>query len=151
MSDDMLTAAEYHLEYLQSPVDDLYSFYYTMQWAAVLHDKEFAHKNIPFELKILRGNISGTRKDRSFATHEITYPSSISPLKYGSVLTQCQPVLRAWYWKLQGIKEDGEKCLSKLPGPETKAEIYIPLFSTFALRDVTILAELVHEYIKDID
>ena len=82
MSDDILTAVEYGRDYLQSPVDDLYSFYYTMQWAAVFHDKEFAHKNIPFELKILRPKLSATRMDRSFATHEISDPSSISPLKF---------------------------------------------------------------------
>ena len=92
MSDDMLTAAEYHREYLQLPVDDLYC--YTMQWATVFLNQEFAPaRDISFELKVLRDNFSGTRMDRSFATHEITDPSSISPLEYGSVLTQCQPVL----------------------------------------------------------
>ena len=37
MSDDILTAAEDGLDYLQSPLDDLFSFYYTLQWAAVFH------------------------------------------------------------------------------------------------------------------
>jgi hypothetical protein len=38
MWDDMpvLTAADCGRDYLQAPVDDLYSFNYTMQWAAVL-------------------------------------------------------------------------------------------------------------------
>ena len=54
MSDDILTASQYSLDYLQSPVDDLFSFYYTMQWAAVFHDQEFAARDIPFHLKILR-------------------------------------------------------------------------------------------------
>ena len=53
MSDDVLTAAEYRSDYLQSPVDDLFFFYYTMQWAAVFHDQEFAAEDIPFDLKIL--------------------------------------------------------------------------------------------------
>ena len=57
MSDDVLTAAEYRSDYLQSPVDDLFSFYYTMQWAAVFHDQEFAAEVIPFDLKILWGNL----------------------------------------------------------------------------------------------
>ena len=151
MSDDMLTAAEDFLDYLQSPLDDLYSFYYTMQWAAVLHDKEFADKDIPYGLKKLRQKLSATQMDRLFVTHQITAPSSISPLEYGSVLTQCQPVLRAWYWKLQGIKEDWEKCQSKLSGQETNAEIYIPLFSAFALRGVATLGELVYNLTKDMD
>jgi len=47
MSDDILTASDDNHEYLQSPVDDLFSFYYTMQWAAVFHNQEFATKGIP--------------------------------------------------------------------------------------------------------
>ena len=150
MSDDMLTSAEYHLEYLQSPVDDLYSFYYTMQWAAVLHDKEFAHKDIPFELKILRQKLSGTQMDRSFATSKIIAPLSRTHL-YGSVLSNCRPVLRAWYMELQNLEVEWSTCQSKLPGQETTAEIYIPLFSAFALRGVATLGELVYKYTKDMN
>ena len=64
MSDDVLTAAEYRSDYLKSPVDGLFSFYHTMQWAAVFHDQEFAAEDIPFDLKILRGNLLGSRSDR---------------------------------------------------------------------------------------
>ena len=68
MSDDILVVAEYSRHYLQSPVDDLYSFYYKMQWAAVYHDHEFAAKDIPFELKLLRKRLVGTQDNGSFAT-----------------------------------------------------------------------------------
>jgi hypothetical protein len=152
----MLTAAEHRLDYLQSPVDDLYSFYYTLQWAAVFHDRD--SKDVPLKLKLLREDLLGTKKDRSYATTGITAPSSLTPPAYGSVLTQCQPVLRVWHLELQGLKEDWEKCESKLRGresklrgQETKAEIYISLFSTFALRGVAALAEIVHKHIKNMD
>ena len=151
MSDDILTAAEYGRDYLQSPVDDLYSFYYTMQWAAVFHDQEFAAEDIPFELKILREKLLGTQMDRSFATSKITAPLSRTPLEYGSVLSTCQPVLRAWYLELQNLEVDWNTCQSKLRGQKTKAEIYISLFSTFALKGVAALAELVHKHTKDMD
>jgi hypothetical protein len=158
MSDDMLTAAEHRRDYLQSPVDDLYSFYYTLQWAAVFHDGEFDGKDIPFELKLSREKLLGTQDNRLFTTTRITAPSSLTPLAYGSVVTQCQPVLRAWYLELQGLNEDWIKCQSKLRGresklrgQETKAEIYISLFSTFALRGVAALAEIVHKHIKNMD
>ena len=153
MSDDSLIASKYCRDYLQSPVDDLYSFYYTMQWAAVFHNQEFAakDKDIPFELKILREKLLGTQSNRSFATTQITAPSSLTPLEYGLVLTQCQPLLRAWNLKLQGLKEDWKKCHSKLWGQATKAEIYKHLFSTFAIRGVAILGDLVHKHAKDMD
>ena len=151
MSDDILIAAEYCRDYLQSPVDDLYSFYYSMQWAAAFHDQELGAKDIPFELKTFRDDLLGDRKDRLFATFQITGPSSLSPLEYGSVLTQCHPVLRAWYWKLQGIRDDWKKNQSKVQEQEKNTEIYIPLFSAFALRGVATLAELVYEYTKEMD
>jgi hypothetical protein len=147
----MLTAAEHRRDYLQSPVDDLFSFYYTLQWAAVFHDGEFDGKDIPFELKLSREKLLGTQDNRSFATTEITTPPSLTPLEYGSVLTQCQPVLRAWYLELQGLKLGWKKCHYELRGQETKAEIYISLFSTFALRGVAALAEIVHKHIKNMD
>jgi hypothetical protein len=151
MSDDMLIAAEHRRDYLQSPVDDLYSFYYTLQWAAVFHDGEFDGKNIPFELKLSRENLLGSQMHRLFTTTRITAPSSLTPLAYGSVVTQCQPVLRAWYLELQGLNENWEECKLKLRGQETKADIYIALFSTFALRGVAALAEIVHKHIKNMD
>ena len=46
-ADGKMTAKEYGCDYL-------FSYYATMQWAAVFHDEEFAAKDIPFDLKILR-------------------------------------------------------------------------------------------------
>ena len=151
MSDDILIASQYSRDYLQSPVDDLFSFYYTMQWAVVFHDQEFAAKDIPFDLKILRENLLGSRNDRCLTTNEITSPSSLRPHECGSFVARFQPLLRAWYWELQGLKADWKDCLYELEGQETNAEIYIPLFSTFALRGVASLAELVYKYTKDMD
>jgi hypothetical protein len=122
----MLIAGEYGDDYLQSPVDDLYSFYHTMQWAAVFHDQGFAAKDVPIKLKRLRQNFLGDQKDRSFATNEITAPSSLTASEYGSVLTNCQPLLRAWYLELQSLKEDWKKCQSKLQGQETKPRFIYP-------------------------
>lgn len=68
MSDDLLSAAEYGDDYLQSPVDDLFSFYYTMQWATVFHDQGFASKDVPISLKRLRDNLLGDRLHRLSTT-----------------------------------------------------------------------------------
>ena len=149
MSDDILTAGKYGDDYLQSPVDDLFSYYYTMQWAAVFHDQEFAATDVPRKLKMLREHLLGVQNDRLFATTKITSVSSLRPREYGSVVAQCHPVLRAWNLELQVLGDDWNECQYKLEGQETKAEIYIPLFLTFAVRGVATLAELVHKYTKD--
>ena len=153
MSDDILTAAEchWHDDYLQSPVDDLYFFYHTMQWAAVFHNQEFAAKDIPFELKLLCKNLLGEKNDRLSVTTKITTSQSIWSYDYGSVVANCHPVLQAWYGKLADLRNDWEDCQHELKGQEIKAEIYIPLFLTFAVRGVSELAEIVHKYTKDMD
>ena len=150
MSDDSLIASKYRRDYLQSPVDDLFSLYYTMQWAAVFHNQEFVAKDVPSKLKLLRENLLGTHNDRSSTTFTIT-SSSLRPHEYGSVLANCRPMLRAWNSELQNLKDDWNDCQLALEGQETKAEIYILLFMTFAVRGVAILAELVHKYTKDMD
>ena len=104
MSDDILNAVEYRHNYLQSPVDDLFSFYYTMQWAAVFRNQEFAAKDIPFELKILREKLLGN--NRSATTLQITAPSLLFSHEYGLVVAKCHPVLRAWYLELQSLRVD---------------------------------------------
>ena len=151
MSDGLLKAAKHCREYLQSPVDDLYSFYHTLQWAAVFHNQEFDDKNIPVPpyLKGLRENLLGN--SRSSTTREITALLPLRPHKYGSVLANCQPMLRAWDLELQRLQVDWMDCELELEGQETKSEIYIALFTTFAVRGVAALAELVHIYTKNID
>ena len=152
MSDGVLTAAQHSLDYVQTPIDDLYSFYYTMQWAAVFHDQEFAAKDIPIELKLLRDSLLGTQNDRFFTTNRITdMDPPLQSHEYGSFLAKCQPLLRAWYFELQGIRADWRGCQAELKGQETKAEIYIPLFLTFAGRGVAKLAELVHVCTENMD
>ena len=90
----------------------------------------------------------GSRNDRFLTTNEITSPSSLRPHEYGSFVARFQPLLRAWYLELQGLKADWKDCLYKLEGQETNAEIYIPLFLTFVFRGV---ASLVYKYTKDMD
>ena len=88
MSDDMLDAADLGVGYLQSPVDDLFSHYYTMQWAAAFHATA---GDIPLHLTKLREDLSGIQ--RSNATKRIVL---FSPRKndYGQFLVDCQPFLR---------------------------------------------------------
>ena len=151
MSDGLLDAAKYCCDYLQSPVDDLYSFYHTLQWAAVFHNREFADKDIPVPpyLKGLRENLLGDY--RSSTTLKITNRLPLRPHVCGSVVANCRPLLRAWNLELENLGADWMECQYALEEQKSKAEIYIPLFLTIATRGVAVLAELVHKYTKDMD
>ena len=149
MSDGILAAAECHDDYLQSPVDDLFSFYYTMQWAAAFHNQELSTKEAPSKLKMLRGKLSGNQDSRSYVTSKIIASPPLNPRDYGSYLVSCQPILRAWNSELQDLLTDWNKCQLELEGRKKNAEIYKSIFLTFAVRGVATLAELVHKYNMD--
>ena len=120
-----------------------------MRWAAVFHDREFADKDIPYGLQKLREKLLGTQMDRSFVTTEITDPLLLRPREYGLFVAKCQPLLRVWHSELRFLRVDWKVCQFELEEQETNAEIYIPMFLTFSLRGVAILAELVHKYAKE--
>ncbi|KAJ3864211.1 hypothetical protein EV359DRAFT_64216 [Lentinula novae-zelandiae] len=81
--------------YVQSAVDNLSSFYYVGQWAAVFNP---SHRSDM--LKDLRSCIAGPSTWRESATYRIT--SQISPKlssdrrDYGLFLQCCQPMLAEW-------------------------------------------------------
>ena len=148
MSDGILSAAQSGARYLQSPVDDLYSFYFTMQWAAVFHNVEFATKDVPLNLEVLRKYLLGNQHNRLFVTSEIIDPLPLKPGEYGSFLAKCQPLLRAWYSEMQNLRVDWYGCRDGLEKQEVTVtgEVYIPLFLTFAVRGVASLAEVVRKH-----
>ena len=149
MSDDILTAED---DYLQSPVDDLFSFYYTLQWAVVFHDREFSTKeDVPSKLEKLREYLLGNRGDRLSTTVQFASRFPLRPREYGSVVAKCHPLLRAWNSELEDLRVDWLNCQYELGGHEAKAEIYQPLFLTLAVRGVAAFAELVYKYTKDMD
>ena len=150
MSDHLLEAMELGVDYLQSPVDDLFSFYFTMQWAAAFNKNEFTAKAIPLHLDYLRQGLSGNKDSRSSATIKIIYHAELEEDRYGQFLVSCQPFLQSWYPSLQVLNAEFRKCHSQLRKSklESESDAYTALFSIFALKGVTQLAELVHSYMK---
>ena len=146
MSDDLLRATELDVSYLQCPVDDLYSLYYTMQWAAVFHNREFTTgKDVPSYLRVLREDISGDQRARTATTHTITYAKALGVDKYGQFLADCHPFLRAWYLSLQDLLHNWTQIQSKLEksGMKESGRVYPYLFLVLAVEGVAQLAELV--------
>jgi hypothetical protein len=147
MSDDLLEATELGDPYLQSPVDDLFSLYYTMQWAAVFHHREFADgKDIPPRLRALRKEVSGSRPLRNSATNIITQSKKLDWRKYGQFLADCHPFMRDWYSSLVSLRDNWKESQFQLEGQEDSAWVYPSLFPIFAVQGVAQLAELVAQY-----
>ena len=146
MSDDLLTTTERNRPYLQTPVDDLFSLYYTMQWAAVFHNQEFsAGKDIPSDLRALRKEVSGNRSERASATTEIALSAELAVDRYGQFLVDCHPFLRHWYLSLLSLRDNWKESQSQLE-EQHSALAYPSLFSIFAVQGVAQLAKLVDKY-----
>jgi hypothetical protein len=147
MSDDLLRATELNLSYLQSPVDELFSLYYTMQWAAVFHNREFATgKDIPILLRAVREDISGDQRARS--TNQIVNPGVLRECDYGHFLADCHPFLQDWYSSLCVLLSEWKEWRYKIDNLEVKNtdSFYTSLFSTFAVQGVAQLAALVYKH-----
>jgi len=147
MSDELLEAAELGVGYLQSPVDDLFSHYFTMQWAAAFNDKEFATPEaVPLHLDRLRQDLSGSRAHRLLATHLISRPAKLKADRYGRFLLSCHPFLRSWYSSLLALNDEFQECLQNF---KLEDRTYADLFSLFAVKGVAQLAELVHTHTQN--
>ena len=131
-----------------SPVDDLFSFYFTMQWAAAFNNQEFTVKAIPLDLDWVRKDLS---RRRILATHEIIHSAKLKGDRYGHFLVSCQPFLRSWHSSLLDLEAEFQECHSQLQESklESEGDAYTALFSVFAVKGVAQLAELVRIHIQN--
>ena len=149
MSDDLLRATEGDTSYLQSPVDDLFSFYYTLQWAAVFHNGEFTTgKDVPSYLRGLRKDISGDQRAR--ATYTIITTVALEVDECGQFLVDCHPFLRNWHFSLRDLVHKWTRTQSwfKKSGMKESGSMYPSLFLWLAAEGVAQLAELVDTHIS---
>ena len=102
MSVNLVQSAEQHFPYVQSPVDDLWSFFYVFIWAVLLnkHNPPNTH---------LRDSASSTLGEREGLVSTLTDPST--PFTYvlrgqplNAVTTQVLPVLRSWHQSLRALQ-----------------------------------------------
>jgi hypothetical protein len=149
MSKGLLKAATLHRPYLQSPVNDLWSFYYVAQWAAVFNKTKFSGTtNVPATLTDLRLLIAGSSSDRALGTREVTDPG-LDRAEYGHFLADCSCVLREWEWTLRQLAADWKvaKVDELMRGIIYKA--CHPHFRSFTNRGVLELLQLVQKYFPD--
>jgi hypothetical protein len=143
MSGGLLKAARLHKPYLQSPVDDLWSFYYVAQWAAVFNKTNFPENtSVPDELTDLRCLIAGSESDRALGTSTVTGPV-LDATECGQFLVDCSFPLREWETRLSELTTVWK--LSKVDSLADCTALY-QYFRTFTNRGVLELVQLVQKY-----
>jgi hypothetical protein len=147
MSDSLLKSARLNKKYLQSPIDDLWSFYYVAQWAAVYNDTMFSDsKSIPADLSELRDFIAGDQ--RALGEKTVTGPT-LKPSEYGQFLVNCSPILREWVSKLNQLTSDWEQeDVASITNGDRYSTLY-PCFCQYTDRGVLDLVQLVQQYFPD--
>jgi hypothetical protein len=145
MSEGLLDAAKLGIPYMQSPVDDLWSFYYVAQWAAMFNKTNFApDTHIPTKLANLCTLIAGSPTDHDSGTHKVTDPGLD-----GDFLARSCIVLRDWEGKLRQLATDWKSINVDGLTDDNVYQTYYPEFRTFTNRGVLELLQLVQKFFPD--
>jgi hypothetical protein len=100
MSSGLLRSVWVLEPYLHSPVDNLRSFYYTMQWVAVHNNGSSTRKHKTNNLKVVWARISSSVDNRFqvlLLVHRICHNNQEDVQKFGTFLAKLQLVLKEWY------------------------------------------------------
>ena len=148
MSSGLLRSIRLSEPYLHSPVDDLESFYYTAQWAAVNNEGSDAGRIETDDLNTLRARLSVSADIRFQATlllHRLRPDNQEDIRKFGAFLPKLQPVLKEWYPSLLMLMKSWRT--TKDGAGETDASrYYIRHALVFAYRGVADYLKIVHEH-----
>lgn len=149
MSSGLLRSIRVSEPYLHSPVDDLESFYYTMQWAAVNNNGSASGKHKTENIEALRVNLRDTA-DRRFQTtlsiHRIRPDNKQDIEKFGPFLTKLQPVFKEWYPSILALVQSWKTVKDGVEGADDVSQYYIRHALVFAYRGVSDYMEIVHKY-----
>ncbi|KAJ8455578.1 hypothetical protein ONZ45_g18901 [Pleurotus djamor] len=135
MSQSLLDSIEFYELYLQSPVDDLCSFYYVGQWAALFnHGAEDQNQTLSPRFLDLRNSVDGSAAARTHATMKVGKIPTGSLGQYPPFL----PTLLVQNW-IEATAPGQD-----LVGGEAH-KFYMPLFFQFAYRGVKEYLEILKE------
>jgi len=149
MSSGLLRSVRLLEPYLHSPVDDLESFYYTMQWAAVHNANSSTGIRKTDYLEDLRARLSSSADDRFQATllvHRIRSDNLEDVQKFGTFLTTLQPFLEDWYPSILALIKSWRTVKDRVDGTDDVSQYYIRHALLFAYRGVTDYLKIVHKY-----
>ena len=138
-------------DYLQSPVDDLWSFYYVAQWAAAYNGFQQGG-DILRGLRRFRDDIRGSLKDREFATLNVIDSKIKRASEYGTFLSECGSLLKKWRGKLVELELGWVKAFDNLKRAQVEGHLYAmyyPHFRKLTDKGVLDLLELIAEHFFD--
>lgn len=141
MSSSLLYSTSDPRQYIHSPIDDLFSFFYVGQWAAV-HNDEYPTNSQ--NVHSLRRQLDGTLQSRESATSDIA--SLTRSDIYTPFIAQSAPILREWKSSLEELKRvwamvELQAREEKLTGTEA-SDFFVPQFHKFSLRGVVLYLRL---------
>ncbi|RPD53233.1 hypothetical protein L226DRAFT_563965 [Lentinus tigrinus ALCF2SS1-7] len=143
MSVFVRSAMEAKESYLQSPVDDLLSFWYTVLWATLFNPdalKDLNHPTLVNQVKKWRKAIAGTTEERESVVSYLAF-GRIASSAHSVLLKVMAPLLVMWYTSLAEL---GEQFLLAFKGC-TEPRQKLLVFYRFAYEGVAEYAELLHE------
>ncbi|GAW04583.1 hypothetical protein LENED_006386 [Lentinula edodes] len=135
------------MTYVQSTVDDLASFYYVGQWAAVFNPSHQSDM-----LEELRNRIAGSLASREFATrivHRLDPDLSSHRQEYGLFLQCCQPILKEWYDSIDSLDRRFLRVTEELTAHsdgKIDPNTYRSLFLSFSYHGVADFAQILERH-----
>ena len=143
MSDDLQETLRSPHDYLHSPVDDLFSFYYTTQWAVAFNDGASGGRYQGNEIERFREMITGEL--RSLATSNVR---DSARAKYGPFFNQSLALLSPWIAKLFGLQRDWDSVMDEAEGLKgvERGEYLGQKFLIYGYRGVEEYFKLLHEH-----
>lgn len=149
MSSGLLRSLRVSEPYLHSPVDDLESFYFTMQWAAACNDGSDSGKHETASIEALRAGLSSSSDKRflaSRAIHRIRIDNEEDVEMFGTFLAKLQPVLKEWYPSILGLIQSWRTVKDGVGEVDDVSGYYIRHALVFAYRGVSDYLKIVHKY-----
>ena len=153
MSSGLLRSIRLSEPYIHSPVDDLESFYYTMQWAAAHNEASGTGRRETDDLEILRARLSGSGDNRFQATllvHRINPNNEEDVRAFGAFLAKLQPVFKEWYPSILALMKSWRTVKDGVDGTDV-SQYYIRHALIFAYRGVADYLKIVHKHRKSLE
>lgn len=143
MSTASLLAIRKGTTYLQSPLDDLYSFFWTAVWATLFNPKGARSTD-----EILwREDMRGTYSVRDAIATEMRDKAIVASAEHSRIVTDMLPIFGDWWIALDAMRVEWLKFAVHAPTAENESSrFYLPQFNTFAHRGVVKFAQIVHKH-----
>ncbi|KAJ7690295.1 hypothetical protein B0H16DRAFT_1857212 [Mycena metata] len=149
MSLKLQRAMNKNTAYIQSPADDVQSFFWVMLWAVLFNNMD--QKRSQDELD-WRAEMEGAdvRAKSGFVTvlNSEEFDPEFSSVEYSAVGAQLFPLLQVWWGKQMKLEADWGNVLreAKRISPESQARFNLHHYHLFALRGVKEFLEIVDKY-----